>query len=137
MMTERQFTSIESLGLVSEFAFDVWQFCKERFSEEELDNLQFFSGILHGDPGTPSTWESVYVSTFGKDYPIDSRPLNEHEIFTLLIEMSALYIHKYGFRLEGFLNLLFQMRYKPESCERECKLWRDGIQFFLDLDKRG
>ncbi len=133
-MQQRQFTTRESLDLVFTFTDALWRECKERFSEDTLEDMGNYLGALHGDPAIPDDWKEAYSRAFGREYPSDRPPLNETEIFTTMIEICAMYIYRFQFKLEELLQLLFLMRYRPNDYVKECALWQEGIQYYLDFD---
>jgi len=83
---------------------------------------------------TNGTYSELYEETYEK---ISGTPggedfyLTQEETFTLVIEVCALHICHWGFRMKEVLALLFAMRYDPENNKKDITIWNELVNVAL------
>ena len=77
---------------------------------------------------------SIYYKKDDKIYENSSESLDrgdfyltEEELFTLVIELCAMHIYKWNFRMKEVLALLFAIRYSPESHKKDIAIWKELV----------
>lgn len=119
-MSEITFNPMASLYRSISFLDNIWDNCKERFTEDALEEFGLYMSILTGDPGTFEEWQDAYYIAFGKCLSNDSRMASQ-EIYTTMLMLCARYCYYYQFNLFEVLNRLFLIRLKPDEHKTEWK----------------
>jgi len=126
-----KFNDQRSVDIIGDFTSSLWEHCKERFSPETVETLAIYLTILFGDPGTLGTWKRAYAAAFGHPFSKE-KFLTEEEIYISMVELCAMYVHKYRFELNPLLDLLFAIKYRPEEFPTESAFWKDSVALFKE-----
>ena len=103
---------------------------RDQMLDDTIDALLAYLADLH----TNSTYNELEKETYEK---ISGTPggedfyLTQEETFTLVIEVCALHICHWGFRMKEVLALLFAMRYDPENNKKDITIWNELVNVAL------
>lgn len=142
-MNKRKWKLWQLDSFVIEFMSKIWEEYKDQLPEDTVDELVTFLGdpatlentieTFLGCVGELST-NSIYYKKDDKIYENSSESLDrgdfyltEEELFTLVIELCALHIYEWDFRMKEVLALLFSMRYSPENHKEDIAIWKELI----------
>jgi len=122
-MNKRELKMWDFDGLITPFTSEILKKYKNRLSEDTLDALfAYFADLC-----TNCTYDDLFKETYEKMSGTPERmdlPMNEEELFTLMIELCAVHIYEFNFKMKEFLFLLFAMRYSPETQKNNIEFWK-------------
>ena len=110
--------------LISNFTGEIDLTYRDLLLDSTIDALFAY----HADLCMNSTYDELYEETYEKISGIPRRKdlyLTEEELFTLMIEICALHICQWGFKMKEILALLFAMRYSPENHKKDIAIWKE------------
>lgn len=128
-------------SFIMEYMHKIWEGYKDQLPEDTVDELVIFLGdpatleemieTFLGCRGDLST-NSIYYKKNDKIYENHLKALDradfyltEEESFTLIIELCAMHIYKWNFRMKEVLGLLFAIRYSPENHKKDIAIWKE------------
>lgn len=134
-------------NLIRDFMNKIWEEYRNQLPEDTVDELIFYLG----DPATMEnvietliiclgelSTTSIYYNKHNKKYenPLEAIErgvfyLNEEELFTLMIELCAVHIYEWDFKMKEILALLFSIRYNPESHKKDIMIWKELVNVTL------
>jgi len=112
--------------LISNFTGEIDLAYRNLLLDSTIDALFAY----HADLCMNSTYDKLYEETYEKISGTPRRKdlyLTEEELFTLIIEICALHIYQWGFKMKEILALLFAMRYSPENHKEDIEIWKELI----------
>jgi len=110
-------------ALISNFMSEIDLEYRDLFLDSTVDALFAYNADLC----TNSTYNELEKETYEKMSGTPEKEdlyLTEDELFTLTIEICALHICHWGFKMKEILALLFAMRYDPENHKKELAIWK-------------
>lgn len=113
-------------ALIENFMREIGLKYRDRLLDDAINELI----IYFGDLSLNTAYYELYKETYEK---ISGTPgqedlyLTEEELFTLVIELCALHIYEWDFRMKEVLALLFAMRYSPENHKEDIEIWKELV----------
>jgi hypothetical protein len=134
-MNNAKFNPDESFSIIMYFYREIEIALRDKFGREWAD-VGGVAGCMFNDTDTTfEDWERCYKATFGKD-PEKSDLLNPEQIFTSMIDFTALYLYEFDFKIAILLELLHSMRDKPDEHKQEWGIWNKVVEQQIGFQNR-